>query len=191
MKTFIFITIIVFCLLVPFASPGVKKRRDKTNNLKLPRASTHDFVDEDILFNVNGVSFTMLPIEGGMYIQNVNNGHYDTDNNDRLVHTIEIPSFYIGETLVTQELWNAVLGSKSHENSSQNGSLFDLKRPVEGVSNDACHKFLLELSVKTGKHFRLPTEAEWDFATCGDHKCSERIIRGGDILDSGLRLALN
>ena len=72
-------------------------------------------------------------------------------------------TFYIGETEVTQELWEAVMES--------NPSIFKGKnRPVEMVSWDDCKKFIRKLNSITGKKFRLPTEAEWNYAARGGNR---------------------
>ena len=73
-------------------------------------------------------------------------------------------SYYIGQTEVTQELWEAVMGS--------NPSYFtgDNRRPVENVSWNDCQEFIEKLNRLTGKNFRLPTEAEWEYAARGGSK---------------------
>ena len=72
-----------------------------------------------------------------------------------------LSDYYIGETEVTQELWAAVMGS--------NPSRFpgNMQRPVERVSWEDCQTFIQKLNELTGANFRLPTEAEWEFAARG------------------------
>ena len=69
--------------------------------------------------------------------------------------------YYIGETEVTQALWYAVMGSNP---SYYTG---DSQCPVEQVSWDDCQTFIENLNALTGMQFRLPTEAEWEFAARG------------------------
>ena len=69
----------------------------------------------------------------------------------------------IGETEVTQELWKAVMGSNPSNFSGTN-------LPVEWVSWDDCQTFITKLNQLTGRNFRLPTEAEWEYAARGGQK---------------------
>ncbi len=91
-------------------------------------------------FTANGVSFKMIKVEGG-----------------------STGTFYIGETEVTQALWQAVMGSNPSYFKGQN-------RPVEKVSWDDCKEFIRKLNALTGQSFRLPKEAEWEYAAKGGSK---------------------
>jgi len=116
-------------------------------------------------FTVNGVSFTMVAVEGGTFIMGATaeQGNSAQDN-EKPAHEVVISSFCIGETEVTQELWQAVMGSNP---SSFTG---DPQRPVEMVSWINCKTFINRLNQLTGKTFRLPTEAEWEFAARGGNQ---------------------
>ena len=83
--------------------------------------------------------------------------------NDSPVHSVTLSDYYIGETEVTQELWEAVMGSNP---SRFKGS----QKPVEKVSWNDCKEFITKLNRLTGKNFRLPTEAEWEYAARGGNK---------------------
>ena len=111
---------------------------------------------------VKGVEFKMIKVEGGTFSMGATSeqgSHADDDKNP--VHSVTLSDYYIGETEVTQELWEAVMGS--------NPSVFkgNDQRPVENVSWDACQEFIKKLNQLTGKEFRLPTEAEWEYAARG------------------------
>ncbi len=116
-------------------------------------------------FTANGVSFAMVDVEGGTFTMGATaeQGN-DVLENELPAHQVTLSSFSIGQTEVTQELWQAVMGS--------NPSWFkgDLQRPVETVSWDDCQEFITKLNQLTGKTFRLPTEAEWEFAARGGNK---------------------
>ena len=110
---------------------------------------------------VNGVSFTMIAVEGGTFSMGATSEQGgDADSDEKPVHSVTLSDYYIGETEVTQELWEAVMGSKP---SKFKGS----QRPVERVSWKDCQEFITRLNQLTGKNFRLPTEAEWEYAARG------------------------
>ena len=129
---------------------------------------------------VNGVSFKMIVVEGGTFKmgaqdENPNGANYDSEAYDDKspVHNVTLSDYYIGETEVTQELWEAVMGSNP---SRFKGS----KNPVEKVSWDDCQKFVKRLNELTGKNFRLPTEAEWEYAARGGNKSRGYKYSGSD-----------
>ena len=109
---------------------------------------------------VNGVEFNMVKIEGGTFHMGATSeqGGYDEE---KPVHSVTISDYYIGETEVTQELWEAVMGSNPSYFTGNN------QRPVEYVSWYDCQEFIKKLNQLTGKKFRLPTEAEWEYAARG------------------------
>ena len=78
---------------------------------------------------------------------------------ERPVHRVNVPSFLLGKTEVTQGQWRAVMGS----NPSRYGQCGD-DCPVEQVSWNDAQEFAQRLSQKTGKQYRLPSEAEWEYA---------------------------
>lgn len=111
------------------------------------------------VFTVNGVSFKMIFVEGGTFEMGSSSG----EENERPVHSVTLSDYYIGETEVTQELWQAVMGS--------NPSYFaGSKHPVELVSWHDCQEFIERLNELTSGNFRLPTEAEWEYAARGGNK---------------------
>lgn len=112
-------------------------------------------------FTVNGVSFKMMPVQGGTFTMGATDEQSDAQSNEKPAHEVTLSSFYMGETEVTQELWLAVMGTNP---SSFTG---DLLRPVERVSWNDCQAFITQLNALTGQQFRLPTEAEWEFAARG------------------------
>ncbi len=118
--------------------------------------------DED--FTVNGVSFVMTYVEGGTFLMGATEEQgNDASDRERPVHQVTVSSFHIGQTEVTQALWMAVMGeSPSYFTGEQ--------RPVESVSWDECQQFIATLNSLTGREFRLPTEAEWEFAARGGNE---------------------
>lgn len=124
---------------------------------------------------VNGVSFTMVYVEGGSFMMGCTSEQSGCESDESPSHRVMLNSFYMGETEVTQELWRAVMG----DNPSQfKGD----KLPVEMVSWDDCELFVKFLNRMTGKHFRLPTEAEWEYAARGGRKSESNMYAGANSL---------
>ncbi len=116
-------------------------------------------------YTVNGVSFKMVAVEGGTFTMGATAEQgSDASDDEKPAHQVTLSSFSIGQTEVTQELWQAVMGS--------NPSRFtgNLQRPVEYVTWNQCQTFITKLNQLTGHNFRLPTEAEWEFAARGGNQ---------------------
>lgn len=108
---------------------------------------------KDGMYKVKGVRFKMIRVGGGKFQMGEGCGR----------HEVELSGYNIGETVVTQELWQAVMGyNPSH--------FIGTDRPVECVSWHDCQRFIQKLNQETGKQFRLPTEAEWEFAARSGNK---------------------
>jgi len=107
--------------------------------------------------SVDGVSFKMVAIPGGTFSMGSNNGSSD----EQPVLNVSLSAYYMGETEVTQALWQAVMGTNPsyHKDCDQ--------CPVEQVSWDDAQRFIRNLNQLTGKRYRLPTEAEWEYAAKG------------------------
>lgn len=118
------------------------------------------------IISANGVSFSMVKVEGGTFQM----GSEEGEKNELPVHNVTLSDFYIGVTEVTQQLWQAVMGSNP---SHFQGNYYSAEmshpeqRPVEYVSWNDCQAFIEKLNALTGLSFRLPTEAEWEYAASG------------------------
>lgn len=126
-----------------------------------------------LTFQVGEANFSMVYVEGGTFLMG---GDNNSDLGSRQVHQVTVSPYYIGETEVTQQLWNAVM--EQNNNLSSSNTNF----PVAGVSWEDCQVFLVELNKKTGGSFRLPTEAEWEFAAIGGVKSRGFRYSGSDNL---------
>ncbi len=115
----------------------------------------------DGTFTVNGVSFEMVAVKGGTFTMGCTGEQGgDCYDDESPAHSVTLSDYYIGKFEVTQKLWKAVMGSNP---SSFKGD--DL--PVEQVSWNDCKEFIGRLNQLTGANFRLPTEAEWEYAAKG------------------------
>lgn len=129
-------------------------------------------------FTVNGVKFTMVPVEGGTFTMGATSEQgSDAWDEEKPAHKVTLSDYYIGQTEVTQALWKAVMGSNPSDSKGDN-------LPVEQVSWDDCQVFIQNLNQLTGKQFRLPTEAEWEYAARGGRKSRGYKYAGGN--DIGL-----
>ena len=116
----------------------------------------------DMVYTVNGVTFKMIPVEGGTFMMGgTEEQGTDAGSSEKPVHQVTLSSYAIGETEVTQELWEAVMGSNPSQ--YQQGPTY----PADAITWADAKEFAAALSTLTGQTFRLPTEAEWEFAARG------------------------
>ena len=158
----------------PKAAQPAKSSRPEARNK--PAARSTPTATETKTFTVNGVSFKMVKVQGGTYRMGATPEQENPSEIEKPVHNVTLSSFYIGQTEVTQALWKAVMGSV---NSHFEGA--DL--PVELVKWDECQEFITKLNNLTGKHFRMPTEAEWEFAARGGNKSRHYQYSGSNNLN--------
>ena len=129
------------------------------------------------LFTANGVSFAMVKVPGGKFTMGGTGEQGDEAYSDENpIHSVTLSDYWIGQTEVTQELWTAVMGSNPSKFSGSN-------LPVEQVSWDDCQEFITRLNALTGKAFRLPTEAEWEYAARDGVSFGKKYAGSNDIDD--------
>lgn len=125
---------------------------------------------------VGSIQIVMIGVQGGTFNMGADIDYFYADE-ARPIHAVTVSSFYMAQTEVTQELWYFVM--------KNNPSYFKgEKRPVECVSWDDCQAFISKLNAITGKKFRLPTEAEWEFAARGGNKTCHNKLSGGAVIDA-------
>ena len=127
---------------------------------------------------VNGARFTMLGIGGGTFMMGgTEEQGTDAQSNEKPAHQVTLTGYSIAQTEVTQELWLAVMGTAPAYWAG------DYTRPIENVSWNDCQAFIAQLNELTGMNFRLPTEAEWEYAARGGSLSQGYKYAGSNTLD--------
>lgn len=115
-----------------------------------PKSDTQNFTEKEA-----NTAFDMIFVKGGTFKMGSNNSDYE-----KPVHEVSVPDYYIGKYPVTQKLWQEIMGDNPSNFKGDDN-------PVERVSWNDIQAFLKKLNTKTGKNYRLPTEAEWEYAARG------------------------
>jgi formylglycine-generating enzyme required for sulfatase activity len=131
---------------------------------RVTTSSSSSFSNQNITITANGVTFTMVAVQGGTFTMGATSEQgSDAGSRERPAHRVTLSNYYIGQTEVTQALWQAVMGRNPSKWKGSN-------LPVEQVSWNDCQQFITKLNQLTGRTFRLPTEAEWEYAARGGNK---------------------
>ena len=143
-----------------------------------------------LTFEVNGVTFQLNEVEGGTFIMGATEeqGSEEEISIDKPVHSVAVQSFYLGQTEVTNRLWDAVMVTpatpiNTTNNYSQNTIWEAADCPVVLHSWFECQEFIRRLDSITGIDFRLPHEAEWEYAARGGKKGKKTRYAGSDNAD--------
>ena len=142
-----------------------------------------------LTFTVRGVTFTMKYVEGGTFQMGGNDT--ESDDDEKPIHSVTLSSYYICETEVTQALWKAVMGTAIWQQREKRDPSYEYDIYGEGDNcpmyyvnyNEIVDEFLPELNHMTGMKFRLPTEAEWEYAARGGKKNKGFKYAGGDRIE--------
>ena len=159
---------IVFSLILISLPLSAKKRQQIPDSLRT------------LSFEINGVPFTMQRVEGGSFIMGATSDQYDPDTyTDKPAHLVFLSPFYIATTEVTNQLWKAIMPDR--ETLSPSGYP---NHPISYVNWYDCQEFVRRLDSITGFPFRLPTEAEWEYAARGGEKSKAFRFAGDNCADS-------
>jgi formylglycine-generating enzyme required for sulfatase activity len=154
---------------------------DATENEKTMLSNGNNvFVTEkqgNLCFHINGVSLKMIKVDGGTFSMGaIFETDIDAYDDERPIHDVSLSDYYIGQTEVTQALWQTVMGTNPSYFKGDN-------KPVDNVSWNDCQIFIERLNMMTGKNFRLPTEAEWEFAARGGNLSRGYKYSGSNYID--------
>ena len=138
-----------------------------------------DFPHETI--TVKGVSFVMVPVKGGTFTMGATAEQTGARSDESPTHQVTLSSYYIGQTEVTQALWKAVMGYSPTSDGSSWSSYAGLgdNYPAYNISYNDVLSFISKLNSLTGRTFRMPTEAEWEYAARGGNKSKGNRYSGG------------
>ena len=121
---------------------------------------------------------SMVMVEGGTFTMGATSEQGgDADSDEKPTHRVTLSDYYIGKYEVTQEQWQAVMGSNP---SKYKGS----RKPVERISWNDCQEFIKKLNSLTGLNFKLPTEAQWEYAARGGNKSRGYKYSGSNDIES-------
>ena len=161
------VAIVAIWLMVPF-NKGASSDNSFNDSDYTPKIKT---------FYANGVPFDMVEVRGGTFRMGATSEQgSDALDNEKPVHSVTLSGYYIGKTEVTQALWEAVMGNNPSRFKGDN-------LPVEWVSWNDCQEFIRKLNALTGQNFRLPTEAEWEFACRGGNNSRGYKYSGSNYID--------
>lgn len=123
---------------------------------------------------VSGVPMVFIKVEGGTFSMGATSEQsVAADSDEKPVHKVTLTGFYIAQTEVTQELWQKIMDNNPSTIKGNN-------RPVHNVSWYDCMDFIEALNAISGKKFRMPTEAEWEYAARGGNRSKGFKFAGGN-----------
>ena len=133
---------------------------------------------------IDALANDMVKVQGGTFQMGAASGDAEARDNEKPRHSVTLSDFYICKYEVTQELWQAVMGSTPTEHggwTAEKGK--GDKYPAYNIIWNDCQTFIQKLNAKTGLKFRLLTEAEWEYAARGGNKSKGYTYSGGNALD--------
>ena len=167
------LTAALIMFVLPACKGGGKKAADKAAGAKAEEVT----VSEVKTFTVKDITFKMVKVEGGSFNMGATAEQgAEAQPNEKPAHEVTVGDFWIGQTEVTQELWEAVMDYNPSYTRWP-------KCPVDKISWKDCQDFVAALSELTGEKFRLPTEAEWEYAARGGKYSKGYKYAGSNNLD--------
>ena len=140
----------------------LNQTKKQSNQNQSKSESKEDVTNGDFVETVNGVSFKMIKVEGGRFTMfSMSQASCIPGKPQEVV----LDDYYICDTVVTQQLWKAVMG-RNFPLLSFVGDLL----PVNNLTWEESYQFINKLSALTNKNYHLPSEAQWEFAAIGGKK---------------------
>jgi formylglycine-generating enzyme required for sulfatase activity len=149
---------------------------DSTHEIKITQAGNHS-----LSYSVNGVEVKLFLAPAGKFMMGTTGNNINSP-----LRQVKVDSFYVCETEVTNDLWKAVTGSLPYDTVKAATGLTLSKlsnEPVTYISWYDVQKFITALNLRIGLQFRLPTEAEWQYAASGANKTKGYVYSGSNSLD--------
>ena len=145
----------------PKAKPTPQRTPQHTSQHSSPPHSGNTNSTSNLSTEINKLLNNMVYVSGGTFTMGATSEQgNEAEKDEKPTHNVTLSSYYICKYEVTQALWQAVMGSNPSYFKGDN-------LPVEQVSWNDCQAFINRLNSYTGRNFRLPTEAEWEFAARG------------------------
>lgn len=127
---------------------------------------------------INEIESSMVFVPGGAFMMGCEKKNKDCNNGESPIHNVTVNSFSISKYEITQWQWFAIMGNYPSRIKNCNDC------PVDNVSWNEVQQFLNKLNKLTGKSYRLPSEAEWEYAARGGNKSQGFKFSGSNNLDS-------
>lgn len=166
--------LILSLIMAILASCGTVKETPKPTDQETPKPVV--IADEEASSGKIMISLQKMQISSDYHMVKIKGGSFVMESEAGQQNEMKVKDFYIGETEVTQALWQEIMGNNPSHFIGDN-------LPVENVSWSDCQEFIQKLNAKTGQKFRLPTEAEWEFAARGGNSTHSLPLSGSNSAD--------
>lgn len=157
---------------IPADKVVIPEKTTQNPRIKQPIITNKIQTDKLIqVYEADKFAHQMIRVQGGTFQMGSTKGK----SNERPVHTVKLSSFSISKYEITQKQWREVMG-KDNNNYHKNCD----NCPVDNVSWNDANRFIQTLNKKTGRNYRLPTEAEWEYAARGGQKSKNYTYAGSN-----------